>query len=100
MAITVEKLVAELKWDTNRTELAKARTDADKLKAASKQLEEEQRKSVRTTHKLREEIQDLRVAAKAGIITQAIKDLKLKYPQPTAEELKQIAKAKKMLAGK
>ena len=33
MAITVEKLVAELKWDTNRTELAKARTDADKLKA-------------------------------------------------------------------
>lgn len=71
MAITVEKLVAELKWDTNRTELAKARTDADKLKAASKQLEEEQRKSVRTTHKLREELQDLRVAAKAGIITQA-----------------------------
>jgi len=71
VAITVEKLVAELKWDTNRTELAKARTDADKLKAASKQLEEEQRKSVRTTHKLREELQDLRVAAKAGIITQA-----------------------------
>lgn len=71
MAIIVEKLVAELKWDTNRTELAKARTDADKLKAASKQLEEEQRKSVRTTHKLREELQDLRVAAKAGIITQA-----------------------------
>lgn len=28
MVITVEKLVAELKWDTNRTELAKARTDA------------------------------------------------------------------------
>lgn len=71
MAITVEKLVAELKWDTNRTELAKARTDADKLKAATKQLEDEQRKSVRTTHKLREELQDLRVAAKAGIITQA-----------------------------
>ena len=71
MSITVEKLVAELKWDTNRTELAKARTDADKLKAATKQLEDEQRKSVRTTHKLREEIQDLRVAAKAGIITQA-----------------------------
>ncbi len=71
MAITIEKLVVELKWDTNRTELAKARTDADKLKAASKQLEEEQRKSVRTTHKLREELQDLRVAAKAGIITQA-----------------------------
>lgn len=71
MAITVEKLVAELKWDTNRTELAKARTDADKLKAATKQLEDEQRKSVRTTAKLREQLQDLRVAAKAGIITQA-----------------------------
>ena len=71
MAITVEKFVVELKWDTNRTELAKARTDADKLKAATKQLEDEQRKSVRTTHKLREELQDLRVAAKAGIITQA-----------------------------
>lgn len=71
MAITVEKLVAELKWDTNRTELAKARTDADKLKAATKQLEDEQRKSVRTTARLREEMQDLRVAAKAGILTQA-----------------------------
>ena len=71
MATVVEKLVAELKWDTNRTELAKARGDADKLKAASKQLEDEQRKSVKTTAKLREEMQDLRVAVKAGLITQA-----------------------------
>ena len=53
MATVVEKLVAELKWDTNRTELAKARGDADKLKAASKQLEDEQRKSVKATARLR-----------------------------------------------
>ena len=71
MATVVEKLVSELKWDTNRTELAKARGDADKLKAATKQLEDEQRKSGKTTHKLREEMQNLRVALNAGLITQA-----------------------------
>lgn len=74
MATVVEKLVSELKWDTNRTELAKARGDADKLKAATKQLEDEQRKSGKTTQVLREKLVDLRHAVAAGIISQ--KDFK------------------------
>ena len=70
MAHRVEQLVAELKWDTNRTELTKARGDADKLKAATKQLEAEQKKSGQTTQKLRERLTELKVALDKGLISQ------------------------------
>lgn len=70
MATVVEKLVGELKWDTNRGELAKARNDVDKLKAASKLLEEEQRKSTKTTTKMRESLVDLRTQLEVGKISQ------------------------------
>lgn len=69
MAYRVEQLVSELKWDTNRTELTKARGDADKLKAATRQLEAEQKKSVRTTTEQREKLTELKVAFEKGIIS-------------------------------
>lgn len=71
MATVIERLIGEVKWDTNRKELAKARGDVDLLKAATKQLDTEQRKSSRTTADLREEMQDLRVALHKGLITKA-----------------------------
>ncbi|TXH41745.1 MAG: phage tail tape measure protein [Desulfurellales bacterium] len=66
----LEKLIVQLKYDTNRSELVKAKGDVEKLKAASRILEDEQRKSTKTTANLREEMQDLRVAVQRGLITQ------------------------------
>ena len=69
MAFVVSEFVAKLRWDTNHPDLAKARGSADKLIAATKQLEAEQKKSSRTTAEQREKLTELKVALDKGLIS-------------------------------